>query len=401
MSSPRIGRLARIVGILVVVLGLTASASLGWVRFGPAPDVISSPEITPEPPDVRPTATAAPTTPVVDVPSSVDATGATDVTAQLQALIDGAPDGATIRLGADARYRIRTTLELNGRHDLTIDGRAATITLVESDLSHRRNLWLVGSTSIVVRDLTLVGSNPDPGILDEANQFEHAIWIDGGSGITIDRVTMTNPWGDCVYLGDRDGRLDWVDGLIVRNSSCHGAGRNGVSIVAGRNVRIEDSTFGNIGLHAVDIEPNQTTPVQGADRVAVTGNQVDGPIEDYFFAANGWGPVANLSVENNVLVGVPMRITIAPVEGSGYVRRSVLVTGNRSDTPAPAVEQAAMSFGRVIGLTVTGNVVPLEGDGSALVDVQDSCQVTITDNQFPGGSTQWRGSVGSCPVERP
>ena len=356
----------------------------------PAPTAIPSSAQSPTP---------SPTRPVVDVPASIDPTGRTVVTSQLQAVIDAAPDGSLIRFGERASYLIDSGLVLEGRTGLEIDGRGATVTLGASDKSRRRNLWLVGSNEISIHDLHLVGSNPAPGVLDEARQFEHGIWVDSGSDISIRAVSIENPWGDCVYLGDRDGRMPWVDGLDLTGGSCRGAGRNGVSIVAGRNVRIEDNTFGTIGLHAVDLEPNQGDTVQGADGVSVTNNRVDGAIEYYFVAANGWGPIANLSITGNVLLGAPLRITVKPVEGSGYLRKAIRVVDNTSDTVFDGEGASPLEFRDVVGLTVTGNTAPIVRS-APMIRVQNSCQVEISGNTYPGGSTEWRGSVGLCPVER-
>ena len=404
MTRPFAGRPSRRSSIVIGVGGvasLAVIAALAGILVGPTTPPPVAPVGSPATPQPQPADTPGATRAVIEIPQSIDATGATDVADQLQAVIDAAPDGALIRLGTNATYRIETAIVLQQRTGIEIDGLGATLDLVASDRSRRRNLWLVDAMAIRIHDLTLVGSNPNPGALDENRQFEHGIWVDGGGSITVERVTINNPWGDCVYLGDRDGRLAWVDGLVLRDSSCHGAGRNGVSIVAGRDVRIEGDTFGEIGLHVVDIEPNRAEQAQGADRVAVTGNRVDGPFADYFFAANGWGPVDNLTVEDNVLSGVALRVTVAPLEGSGDVRRAVRIVGNRSDTVFRYDGAAALQFRAVIGLTVTDNVVPLDGTGASLVQVDDSCQVMISGNEFPGGATEWHGSVGNCPVESP
>jgi hypothetical protein len=385
-------------GAGIAVVALVALA--GAIALAPPTPPSLPPVGSPATPEIRPTPTPQPTRVVVDVPAATDGSDATEL---LQAALDAAPDGAIIRLAAGGKYRIARGLVLEDRSGLELDGREATIELVASDQSHRRNLWLINSTAISIHDLALVGANPSPGVLDETRQFEHGIWVDGGDRIVIDRVSITNPWGDCVYLGDRDGRLPWVDGLVVRDSTCRGAGRNGIAIVAGRNVQIEGNAFGDIGLHAVDIEPNrrESGPVQGAERVTVTGNRVDGPVADYFFAANGWGSVSDLTVTDNVLAGVPLRITVKPLPGSGYVRRAVRIADNRSDTAFDGAGTAALNFSDVIGLTVTGNVVPLTGGEAPLIQVDRSCQVTIQGNRYPGGRVEWQGSLGPCPVEDP
>ena len=47
---------------------------------------------------------------VVTAPTSIDATGATDVTAALQSFLDSTPDGSTVLLQPAGRYRIEGSL---------------------------------------------------------------------------------------------------------------------------------------------------------------------------------------------------------------------------------------------------------------------------------------------------
>lgn len=388
--------------VLLVVLAIVVSVGASGPLAGDPPRgsqvVPATPAITDLVPSAAPSAR-----PVVDIPGSIDATGTKDVTASLQAVLDAAPNGATIRFAPRARYLIRSALVLDHRVNVLLDGRGATIILAPGDGKARRNLWLIGCREVRITDLALLGANPHPGVLDDARQYEHGIWIDGGGGIEVASVTVTDPWGDCVYLGDGDGRQGWVDGVWIHDSSCSGTGRNGISIVAGRNVRIERNTLATIGLHAIDVEPNPPSGgfVQGADRIEVVGNRVSGPVSEYFFAANGWGPVDNLTIEQNVLTGTPMRLTVQPLPASRQVRRSVLVSGNRSDTPFNIKDDPAMKFAAVIGLTVTDNDVPLGPQASALAAVTASCQVQVYGNQIPRGARELIGGESPCPEAAP
>ena len=343
---------------------------------------------------------------LVSVPSSIDDTGSTDVTDVLQSFIDAVPDGSTIRMAAGGLYRVEGTLRLRGRMNLDWDGAGATIEATTIVDTNRRNIWIDNSRWIRIHDLTIRGANPIPGEFAEAHQFEHGIWIDGGSDIEIADVTIERPRGDCVYVGDADGALDWAARISIHDSSCHGPGRNGVAIVAGHDIRIEANRFERVGLHVVDIEPNRTDgrdgtqlrPVQGATNVAVIGNQVEGPVTGYFFAANGWGPIARLNVLDNVLHGSALRMTVQPLLDSGYVRAEVVIRGNQSNSPYDATEDAAMTFTRNVDLTIRGNSGPLKGAGSALIEVRDSCRVDIGGNVFPGGAAEVRGGPTACPV---
>lgn len=366
------------------------------------------PAIVPSPPAI-PISTPTPVSPrpVTTVPAFIDASGATDVTAALQAFLDAVPNGSTIRMMAGARYRVDGTLKLTRRNDLDWDGAGATIEATTIVNTNRRNISLYDSTWIRIHDLTIRGANPTAGAFDEAHQFEHGIWIDGGSDIEVASVTIENPRGDCVYIGDADGLLPWATRISIHDVVCRGPGRNGVSIVGGRDIRVESSAFETVGLHVVDIEPNRidgqgdtgaARHAEGAANVAVIANRVSGRVPGYFVAANGWGPIDGLSVLDNVLEGAALRITVQPLPDSGFIRAGVLIRGNRSDTPYGSTNDAAMTFTRNVDLTVRDNVGPLTGPGTALIEVRDSCRIDIADNEFPGGAVEVRGAAGACPV---
>jgi hypothetical protein len=57
-----------------------------------------------------------------------------------------------------------------------------------------------------------------------------------------------------------------------------------------------------------------------------------------------------------------------------------------------------MTFGRVVGLDVEGNVAPIGHGVTSLIRVLDSCEVTIAGNQVPDGGREVDGSAGACPI---
>jgi len=385
---------------LVVIAVLGATFLLGAPSDGPA--------VVPSPPTV-PVSSPLPVNPrpVARVPDSIDATGATDVTDALQSFLDNVEDGSTIQMHAGGRYRVDETLWLVGRHDLEWDGSGATIEATTEVATNRRNISLSDSTWIRIHDLTIRGTNPAPSTFDEAHQFEHGIWIDGGSDIEIAAVAIENPRGDCIYIGDGDGSLAWAERISIHDSTCKAPGRNGIAVVGGRDVRIESNAFEAVGLHVVDIEPNrvdgrggteEARPVQGAANVAVLENGITGPVPGYFFAANGWGKIDGLIVRNNELAQAPLRITVQPLPESGFIRTGIIIQGNRSDTAYDAADDAAMRFTRTTDLTVRGNLGPLTGAGSALVEIRESCRIDVGGNEYPGGALELRGIAGACPA---
>ncbi len=149
---------------------------------------------------------------VVDVPATVDPTGSSDVTAALQAILDAAPNGATIRFARAATYRVDGTLRLRGRSGLLIDGAGATLHPTTVADYERRTWSLLDSSDIKFVDLLIRGAHPDGGTYVPAHEHEHGFGIEGGGRITIERVRITDAYGDCVYVSN-DEAGTWADGV--------------------------------------------------------------------------------------------------------------------------------------------------------------------------------------------
>ncbi len=313
------------------------------------------------------------------------------MTPALQAVVDRAPNGATIRFPAGARYRLGETLHLDGRHDLALDGRGATFLASPGDGPAQPLIVLVGSSGITIRDLRLVGANLHPGVYEPAREHDHGVSIIGGGTISLTGLTIERTTGDCVYVADRNG--GWADGVSLLDSSCSGPGRNGVAVVGGRDIDIERTAFSNIGYHVLDLEPNQGPPLEGAANVTFRANRVSAPVAGDFVAANGWGPVDHLTVTDNDLHGLTMRVEVVPRAGSGYRRSFVSIVGNRSDTTGVQPDPV-MLFDSVDDLAISANVQPLTGS-AILAGISHSCRVAIAHNEI-GSGRAFLASAPSC-----
>lgn len=315
--------------------------------------------------------------------AGIDATGSTDVTAALQGFLDGVPDGSTVSFGATARYRIEGTLRLVGRQNLTLVGNGATF--FATTIGNRtRSQWQVeGGANIVFRSMVIKGANPRGGVEEEAYvsalEAQHAINAGNVRGLEIDRVTATDTYGDFVYLGKQFG--GWVDGAFIHDSRFERNGRQGISITGARNVRITNNYIGDTRRATFDIEPNGAA--WGADNVLIADNVV-GPGRLLFIASAGSGPVSNVTVTRNVLHR-PLRVTVGSSDGTR--RQNFVVTDNISDVNWGRAGGSALTFKKVDGVTVTGNVQKLQsGRGTVGVEAFDSCNVTVRGNSFPGGA---------------
>ena len=332
-----------------------------------------------ESPAPAPTPTPTPTEPVHAVPSSVPSGCSADATGALLAWIATVPDGATMQLGAGACYRIEGTLELRGRR-VAVDGNGATLRSFASPTAQRA-IWRAWDSEIALRDLTIAGSYADGGVHDATLQHAHAIDL-RGTRATIERVAMSDVAGDCVYFGLGTGRSSGM----VRDSSCRRTGRNGVSVTAGDDIRVERVTTDRIGYIAFDVEPN-TGPGFGSERVVFDSNTIG----TYFMKAYtiiGNAPVSAQAFTNNRVIGDSLRIGVTD---RLHRPRGVTISGNTSDTAGP---NNALSLYGVTGLRVTGNTVPLLVGTMAYVS--GACEVTVSGNAYPGGSRETQIADPAC-----
>lgn len=299
---------------------------------------------------------------------NVDATGAADVTAPLQAFVDASPKGSVICFAPGGTYRMEGTLHLEARDDLTFDGRGARLFATERS-AKPRILIDRGGSNIWIHDLTIEGWWPEAGTADTAIiPFEgnHGIAVGGAVQVEIGpNVTIRNVGGDGVYLtaGRAGGTERWADGIHVHDSTIERNGRMGIAITDGaRNVLVEHNQFDQIALYAFDIEPNGVVfdgVPAGAEHVRFTNNEIGAyglsPIlTPWLFAGTGDGPETDIEASYNVSTAGPLRLAAWNVGGSG--RKDFRFLGNWSDTPAVG---PVMEFDGIDQLEVSDTHQPL------------------------------------------
>ena len=100
----------------------------------------------------------------IPVPATIDATGTTDASSALYTWVRGVPDGSTIVFKSGGTYRMDQGLIVNGRRNLTFEGNGATLKSNGGTTEASSLLRVFGATGIVIRNITLVGNSPTPGI---------------------------------------------------------------------------------------------------------------------------------------------------------------------------------------------------------------------------------------------
>lgn len=341
----------------------------------------------------------------------IDATGKTDVTAQLNAYLESVPDGSVIRFPDGALYRVEGVLQLVDRNNLTIEGNGATV-FADTDGSgvtppekmghlwprQRSHVAISGGSNIVIRDLIVRGANPNAGSAEGAYvaslEGQHGIDVHGVNGLTLENVTVTDTYGDFLYLSPDYSTSTWAKNIVVRNSHFERSGRQGVAIVGAEDVLIETSYIGEVGRTMLDIEP--LGPAWGAHRITFQNNTF-GPCRHLLLSSGGGGPnVQDIALIGNQLVGMGLKIKAIPSDGSR--RSGYRIIDNTSDVPV-GLPVPALKFYWADGIEVRGNhqLMAVLRDMTG-VYACESTGVSVNGNDFPGALREL--AVESvCPVE--
>jgi hypothetical protein len=298
----------------------------------------------------------------IPVPSSIDATGASDASAALQSWLGSVPDGSTIVFKAGGTYRMDMGLRIfSSRRNLTFDGNGTTLRS-NGDSTSASSLFIVSGTGIKIRNFNLVGNSPTPGSYRSGQEYAYGVQTYGASNVEIANVTISAIYGDGLMVGG------WSDTVWFHDSHVVSAGRNGVTILAGKNVTVERVAFDKSGWATFDIEPWEASG--GASNVKILNNTAgtwNGQWGFFFGACGEAGSVvSNVTVSGNTITGSPLTTYVTLAR-----RQNIVFTNNTSSVTAAG---PVLTFAHVDGLTVTGNVQPRTS--GALASIIDSTGVT-------------------------
>ncbi|MGH7508118.1 MAG: right-handed parallel beta-helix repeat-containing protein [Gemmatimonadales bacterium] len=357
---------------------------------------------------------------VVRVPPTIDAAGLRDVTAALQAFLDSVPDGATIEFPDSARYRAEGGLAFVNRRGLTLEGHGATILATTDGRAvpwpqglggsrkrwprTRRHLLFVGGENIAVRNLVIKGAHPAGGVGEaayvKALEAQHGFEFRGVQGVELDRVTVTDVYGDFVYLGGYAG--SWTRKVHIHDSRFERNGWQGIAVTWAEDVLIERNHLGQSRRAMLDLEPHNE---QGGARRIVVRNNTFGPGRLFFLASKGRGSnIEDVTIEGNRLSRA-LNIYVVPPSGHRRARFRIVnnVSEDRQGGPPGLFfymgsPPALMTFERIDGLEVRGNTNRLPFAPQMIgVRASESCRVIVTANDFPGATQDSEVHPHGCP----
>jgi len=313
------------------------------------------------------------TTQTVTVPSSIDATGATDASAALNAFVATVPDGSIIAFGAGTTYRLDQGIQFANRHNLVFVGNGATLKVGASASGNDQlassfvvghqygGYWAGGNTDIAIRDFILVGNSPTPGVFaggEHLASFE----VEGAERVEITNCHSSAYYGDFVKVGGSTS-------VWVHDNTIPTVGRNGGTIISGRDITFERNAFGVVGYCVFDIEPNNTSEAthnaKFLSNTAASWGTAFVSIEGSHTGAS----IDGILVDSNIVTGSFIGTVI---DNGGTARmKNISITNNKGEK---AVAGPAFIFAHIDGLRVTGNIQPLSS--GVLASVTDCTGVS-------------------------
>lgn len=311
------------------------------------------------PPSIRPFP-APVTTRTVTVPATIDATGASDASPALNAFIASVPDGTLIAFPSAAVYRIDKAIVFSGHHNLIIDGNGCTLEYTSvTGTSQGYSFWRdwydeVRGSDIWIRNFVLIGSSPYPGVYTPGTsptggEQQHGFVVESNR-FEISDCTISAVWGDGVEVNS--GTDVWVhDNHVIS------AGRQGLSVISGKNVLIERNAFDKSGGEAFDVEPNVVA--DSCANIIFRNNTVGTFGYTYVFGVSNHALAAidGIVIDGNIVTGGSISTYM-----EGYSARMTRITFTNNMGKAAAAG-SVIHFKYIDGLTVTGNVQPLTSGG--------------------------------------
>jgi hypothetical protein len=346
---------------------------------------------------------------VYKVPGKIRSDCSVAVEDKLMAWLATVPDGSTVQFSQNGCYGQNAPIVLTARNRLTLDGRGSEFRALTPGDSHRSNWRFVGGSDLGVQNVAVRGSDPT-GAFDPAIQWQHGFSIEGVQRMTFTNVQVRETWGDAFDIYRSTGSpACGDDASSARDISIQGAtleriGRQGVAVVDGERVTVQDSSIGPVGWWGVDVETDAACDI--ARHVTVAHDT---------FGPNGRGVIANPGFGGGDQVGdltVTDNVQTAPSGGANPTDcYSPVYVQSQDGTPRSGYTFAnnhflARRYGfnlfHVSNVLIDSNVVDFDGAFGCTplvgVNLADAHTVSITNNAFNGAGSAYAADSASTDV---
>jgi len=213
----------------------------------------------------------------------------------IAAAIAGCPNGSRVRFPPGRTYHQTDAIAIERRSGLTIDGNGSTfVKTTRGEDSVGRPQWrILEGDTVTIENMSIEGSlAPGPRGITPGNQYDHGIYILGGTGHTVRDVAIRNVFGDFVTVAPSGLYLlrDATKGqlprdILVQRVTGAGAARMCIALTGGIGLRVEDSVLSDCRYAGIDLETDAVG--EKLQDVQILRNQIAG---FYLFAIGVVGP---------------------------------------------------------------------------------------------------------------
>jgi parallel beta-helix repeat protein len=182
-----------------------------------------------------------------------------DQTQLIQKMLDTSRAGQTVCIAAGT-YRVDATKSLlpkNGTR-LVLSSQAV-LKALPNNQGNSAVIKIVDGSDIEIMGGTIEGERHEH--LGTSGEWGMGIQIMGSKNIRISNMKITNCWGDGIYIGrSANVKAPFAKNIHIDQIVADGNRRQGISVIAGVNITIENSVFQNTNgispAAGIDLEPN-------------------------------------------------------------------------------------------------------------------------------------------------
>jgi hypothetical protein len=303
------------------------------------------------------------------------------------------PANSVVTLPSGACYRVDSSLIIHNTSGLTINGNGSLISQTKAGgqgTDVQGILYLRQNDNLTLNGLKVAGAfnGTNGGVSYEGN---YGLFMEANHTVTVTGMNMSNIQGDFIILdppqnNDTPGDNSLNTAVNIQSSTFTNAGYHGLTVESVNGLTVNNSTFTNMGVDAIDMEYDvystafdaQGNPLQAAqDNVSITNDTWTNFQDDWFASIQGQSPGVqqdNVVLSNNTLdanspliqdIGTNPAITPAQ-----YQNRGLTVTLNKNLMPAIGTSGAsiadpnpghvaAMQIQGVVNANISGNTFPL------------------------------------------
>jgi len=258
---------------------------------------------------------------------------ANDSTSVIQACIDNEPAGGFVKLPAGT-YLVNALngLKLKSNVDFCL-GKDTVLRAIPNNSTHYAIVKAWGVQNVLFDGGTVEGERDQHTISDAGHPGEWGMGIDirESSMVRISNVTIRNAWGDGIYIGRTLGVNGTNKNIVIENVVCDNNRRQGISLITGENVLIENSilenTHGTPPQFGIDLQPDDTSlemlkniVIRNLTTINNTGGGIlrYNPPDNYFISIAKYTSIGEAHPINNFFLGDNVAKGIIIYEGKEY-----------------------------------------------------------------------------------